>query len=155
MPVIVVGADTDLGAAIVDALLPQAAELRAFVSDVRAAQRLKARGVKVAIGDVSDDTHVGGAALDTFCAILVADAAADERERSFASSPGEVASAWAAALDAAGTKRAIWVGDAATETETLRSAMGEFSLVEVRDRAVEDIVAETVAIESAGELPGA
>lgn len=152
MPVIIVGADTSLGAAILDALLPQAAELRAFVSDVRAAERLKARGVKVAVGDVSDDTHVGGAALNTFCAILVADAAEDERERSFAASRDDVAAAWAAALAAAGTKRAIWVGDTAGETDTLRAAVGEFALVEIGDRPVEEIVAETVTIEGADKL---
>ena len=54
MPVIVVGADTEVGRAAVDALLPDAAEVRAFVTDPKAIDPLKALGVKVAVGDVID-----------------------------------------------------------------------------------------------------
>lgn len=111
MPVIVIGADTPLGGAIVEALRPTASELRAFVSDPRAINRFKERGIKVAIGDVSDGSHVGGAAMRAFCAVLVPDAATDRRERSFAATPAAVVAAWAEGLRDAGVHRVIWPED--------------------------------------------
>ena len=66
MPVIVIGADTPTGHAVVDALLPRRGEVRAFVSDPTEAAALKERGVKVAVGDVSDGSHIGGAATQGF-----------------------------------------------------------------------------------------
>ena len=95
MPVIVIGADTPTGEAVLDALLPRDGEVRAFVTDVAYGTALKDRGVKVAIGDVSDGSHVGGAAMRAFCAIAAVEAAHDERERSFAKTPDAVVAAWA------------------------------------------------------------
>ncbi len=109
MPVIVVGADTRLGEAVVDALAGRDGEIRAFVSDPEAARSLKARGIKTALGDVSDGSHVGGAACNCFGAVLIGQAAVDERERSFADDPAAVAEAWAEGLADAGVHRAIWV----------------------------------------------
>ena len=109
MPVIVIGADTPVGEAIVTAVLPSAAEMRAFVSDERSAESLKGRGVKVALGDVSDFSHVEAAALNCFCAVLVTDAAVDPRVRSFAGDPSAVVEGWAGAVRGAGIHRAIWV----------------------------------------------
>ena len=85
MPVIVIGADTTLGAEITNGLVPRDGEVRAFVTDPEAARALRDLGIKVAVGDVSDGSHVGGAALNCFCAILIADATSDDRERAFAS----------------------------------------------------------------------
>jgi len=109
MPVIVIGADTPVGAAIVEVLATEDREVRAFVSDPAAAGELRRRGIKTALGDVSDGSHVGGAALNCFDAVLVGQAATDGRERSFAADPAGVAAAWAEGLADAGVRRAIWV----------------------------------------------
>lgn len=107
MPVIVVGADTPTGARIVDALLDPAREVRVFVSDPDEGLRLRERGAKVALGDISDDSHIAAASTQCFSAILVTEAARDERERSFARNEPEVLNAWANAV--AGVRRVIWV----------------------------------------------
>jgi putative NADH-flavin reductase len=109
MPVIVVGADTNVGLAIIDALYRPQREVRAFVSDETVAGRLRQMAIKVALGDVSDDTHVEAAATRCFSAILVAEAATDDRERSFSTSPDQVFNGWGRAIGDAGVTRAIWV----------------------------------------------
>ena len=109
MPVIVIGADTAVGEAAVEKIVPAAAEVRAFISDLQQADTLRSHGVKVAIGDVSDSSHVEAAALNCFCAVLVAEAATDGRERSFASDAQAVWEGWAAAVRNAGVNRTIWV----------------------------------------------
>jgi len=109
MPAIVVGADTEPGRAIIDALVHPGREVRAFVTDPGVVTELKALGVKVALGDVSDDSHVEAAALHCFTAVLVTEAARDDRERSFARGEREVLEAWARAVVNAGVHRVIWV----------------------------------------------
>src|SRR5690606_40838579 len=84
MPVIVVGADTASGRRIVERLVSPDREVRAFVTDAGAAESLRGLGVKVALGDVSDDSHVAGACLNCFSAVLVTEASAVARLRSFA-----------------------------------------------------------------------
>ena len=111
MPVIVVGADTPPGRKITAALLGRDGEVRAFVSDPDAVADLRRERVKTALGDVSDGSHVGGAAMGCFSAVVIAVAARDERERSFATTPNEVHSAWAEGLADAGVSRVIWVGE--------------------------------------------
>lgn len=111
MPVIVVGADTLPGSLIIDSLVKPKREVRAFVTDPQEAARLKEKGVKVALGDVSDESHVEGAALRCFSAVLVTAAAEDERERSFADTPNEVIAGWARAVARSKVKRVIWVTD--------------------------------------------
>lgn len=110
MPVIVVGADTPIGRPIVDALLEPDREVRAFVSDISVAEDLRRVGVKVALGDVSDPSHIGAACLNCFSAVLVTEAAHDARERAFASSPERVIQGWADAVAEAAVSRVIWVG---------------------------------------------
>jgi uncharacterized protein YbjT (DUF2867 family) len=149
MPVIVIGADTAVGRAVVAALAPEAAELRAFVSDPAAADALKARGAKVAVGDVSDGSHVAGAAHETFCAVLIGEAATDGRERAFADTVEGVLGAWAAALSEAGTTRAIWVGDRVEAVELLSAAVAEFADVSSAARSPDDVAREAAALESA------
>ena len=109
MPVIVIGADTPVGDTIVEAVSRSAAEVRAFISDDRRADDLKTMNVKVALGDISDSSHLEAAALNCFCAILVVEAATDGRERAFADDRWEVVAGWADAISNAGVHRAIWV----------------------------------------------
>ena len=110
MPVIVIGADTPSGEAVVAALLARGGEVRAFVSSQPAARALKKRGVKVATGDLSDGSHVGAASFNAFSAVLVEAATADGRAHEFAQDPIGVLAVWATALQDAGVRRAIWVG---------------------------------------------
>jgi nucleoside-diphosphate-sugar epimerase len=146
MPVIVVGADTSKGRAVVEQLVAPGREVRAFVSDPGAGAELRELGVKVALGDVSDDSHVQGACMNCFTAVLITDAARDERERSFATSELNVLEGWAAAAAASGVTRVIWVHD------------GEPPPVRVREvRTVPpdhpDLVAELAALDDARFLP--
>ena len=110
MPVIVIGADTAPGRQVVAALAGRDGEVRAFVTDRRTAPELRGLGARVAIGDVSDGSHVGAAAIGCYTAVVIASAAEDERERSFATSTAEVHAAWAEALEDAKVSRVIWVG---------------------------------------------
>lgn len=112
MPVIVVGADTDLGGAVVPALQPASGEIRVFITDEAVAARYRPVA-KVAVGDLSDGSHVGGAAIGAFCAVIVAAAAHDDRERHFAATPAEVFAQWADGLEDAGIGRVIVVGTSA------------------------------------------
>lgn len=154
MPVIVIGADTELGAAAVEALLPGVGELRAFISDAEQIEPLKARGIKVAIGDVSDGSHIGGAALNAFCAVLVATATCDGRERSFATRPEDVTAAWAEGLRDAGVHRAIWVDDGSVPgaAATFAAAAPEFAEVTVGERPAAEVAAEIASLEARREM---
>ncbi len=141
MPAIVIGADTGVGRAVVDALLDRQGEVRAFVSRPAAGAELKKLGVKVAIGDVSDASHIGPAALNAFTAVLIAEAAFDERVRSFAGDPEAVIRAWEEALADASVRRIIWVGTSPAR-ESLASLAPEFIEVSVVDRDLADIAGE-------------
>jgi len=146
MPVIVVGADTPKGRAVIEGLVEPGREVRAFVSDPDAGAELRELGVKVALGDVSDDSHVQGACTNCFTAVLIAEAALDVRERSFATSESQVLEGWAAAAAASGVTRVIWVHN------------GEPPPVRVREvRTVSpdhpQLVAEVSALDNARFLP--
>lgn len=106
---IVVGADTEAGETILRRLDARRREVRAFVTDEPKGLALKEEGFKVAIGDVSDDSHVEGAALRCFSAVLIAEAASDGRERSFADSAEAVLRGWASAVSNSQVSRVIWV----------------------------------------------
>lgn len=140
MPVIVVGADTPPGRRIVEALLQPGREVRAFVSDPGQGADLKRLGAKVAIGDVSDDSHIEGAAMQSFTAVLVTMAAEDDRERSFARTPGTVLEGWARAVREAGVTRTIWIGGG----DIPGHASDEVAIVEPDDP---DLVANVLAID--------
>ena len=115
---IVVGADTPAGESILAQARPTEREVRVFVTDEPKAQHLKSLGYKVATGDVSDESHVEGAALRCFSAVLIVEAATDDRERSFADTPENVLRGWARAVANAGVRRVIWVtGEEIPETE--------------------------------------
>ncbi len=151
MPVIVVGADTEIGSAVVEALVAGGGEARAFVTEIGAAERLKALGAKVAIGDVSDAGHIAGAAYQTFCAILVDEAATDDRERSFAANHDEVIAAWAAALDEAHPQRAIWISPDPPPEKVLATTR-EHAIVNPEDGALGAVVEKILEYEAAGQL---
>lgn len=134
MPVIVVGGDTPIGERILERFTGSDREVRAFVTDPRVALAWRDEGVKVAVGDVSDDSHLSGACLNCFTAVLVMTAAEDDRERAFAASPPAVLASWAKAADAAGVRRLIWVGDipppSSTRPEVAVVSPGHPDLVE-------------------------
>jgi putative NADH-flavin reductase len=109
MPMIVVGADSPAGSGIVTAATARGGEVRAFVSDEAVAADFRGRSVKVALGDVSDTSHVGGAALGCFSAVLVAEAAFDGRVMSFAEGPEEAILGWVDAAIGAGVTRVVLV----------------------------------------------
>ncbi len=108
MPLIVVGADTPTGRHLLSEL-DREGEIRAFVSDDTEAMRLRENGIKVALGDVSDDSHVQAASWGCFSAVLIAEAADDDRERSFAADREALLAGWARAVSAAGVRRVIWI----------------------------------------------
>ncbi len=110
MPVIVVGADTPTGSDIAARLAASGGEVRVFISDPARGDDFRSMGCKVAVGDVSDGSHIEFAAHECFTAVLVATAAVDSRERSFASSATDVAAAWMSAVAAADVERLIWIG---------------------------------------------
>jgi len=112
VPVIVVGADTSAGQAILQRLQKPEREVRAFVSDERVGAQLKKSGFKVALGDVSDESHIETASTRCFSAILIAEAAMDDRERSFAGTVDEVLGGWARAVVNSEVTRVIWVSQA-------------------------------------------
>jgi uncharacterized protein YbjT (DUF2867 family) len=118
MPVIVIGADAPGGEAIVRLLLHREGEVRAFVTDREVAGRLRASGVKVATGDVSDFGHIEAAMRGCFSAVLLAAAVSDDRERSFAKTGQAVVDGWRIALADAAIQRAIWVSDDAITGST-------------------------------------
>lgn len=142
MPVIVVGADTDAGEAIVGGLCQPGREVRAFVSDESSAISLRRLGVKVALGDVSDESHVEAAATGCFTAVLVSAAATDHRERSFAKTPAEVLDAWAGAMAASRVRRVIWIG----AEEHPPTNVAEVARV---DPAASDLARRVVALDEA------
>jgi nucleoside-diphosphate-sugar epimerase len=131
--VIVVGADTPLGAQIVGKLAGAGGEVRAFITDPQAGEELRSKGCKVAIGDVSDGSHVEMAALECFTAVLVAESAGDDRERAFAGTPGEVAVAWMEAMRAAGIHRLIWVGSPALPGPPMEATIPEVAVLSDED----------------------
>lgn len=111
MPLIVVGADTPSGEAILGQLDPAAREVRVFVTNETTGLQLRERGFKVATGDVSDESHVEAAAMRCFSAVLIAEAASDNRERAFAATASDVIDGWARAMRSAGVTRVIWVDE--------------------------------------------
>ena len=149
MPVIVIGADTTMGQAIVPALRPASGEIRLFVSDEAAGARYRL-ATKVAVGDISDGTHVGGAAIGAFCAVVIAAAAHDERESYFASTPAAVFAQWADGLSDAGIGRVIVVGGPAEipSPDPLASIGAEYRVVDSSGLADTEIADQVAAAEA-------
>jgi putative NADH-flavin reductase len=153
MPMIVVGADTDVGMAIVAAATGRGGEIRAFVSDEATAAELRGRAVKVALGDLSDASHVGGAAIGCFSAVLVAAATGDGRTMAFGSEPDEVVRSWVEAVADSGATRAILVGppDLAAAHAAL-GALPESGAIDPSGRPAGEIAREVLELDDARRL---
>jgi hypothetical protein len=135
VPVIVIGADTETGEAIARRLYHPRREVRLFVSDPDFGLGMKGAGFKVAVGDVSDESHVEAASTRCFSAVLVVEASSDNRERSFASSPDQVLLGWANAVARSDVNRVIWVtGEPHPETGVSEVAAVDPSEPDVADR---------------------
>lgn len=138
MPLILVGADTPTGDAILAELVTGDREIRVFVTDEARGLELRERGFKVATGDVSDEGHVEAAALRCFSAVLITEAAHDSRERSFAATSDDVLKGWARAVAGSKVRRVIWV----TSEEHPETSAPEVVAVDPSDRGfAEKIVA--------------
>ena len=137
-----IGADTKSGLAILEGLKQPDREVRAFVTDEDVGASLKDEGFKVAVGDVSDESHVEAASTRCFTAILVTEAATDQRERSFLDTPREVVESWAAAVSASEVARAIWV----TGEDAPATAVREVATV---DPSEPDFVERVVQLDDA------
>ncbi len=150
MPVIVIGADTELGHAIVPALRPASGAIRLFASDEDQVARYRSI-TKVAVGDISDGSHVGGAAIGAFCAVVIADAADDGRERHFASTPDELLAQWADGLADAGISRVILVGpaDELPHPVKLDGISAEYVFVDTTGKTAAEVAAEVADAEDA------
>jgi hypothetical protein len=154
VPVLIIGADTPLGPLVVEALSGRDGEVRAFVATPELLDDLRARGVKTALGDVSDGTHIAGAALHAFAAVLLAEAAVDDRERSFADTPEAVYAQWADGLRDAGVTRAIWVADTPIP-EAIAAAVRESATVMIGDRDPSEVAAEVARLDEVADLSSA
>lgn len=145
MPVLVIGADTAIGAPLMEQLSSRDGEVRAFVTDVSVGLALKQEGVKVATGDVSDASHISAAATGCFSIVAISEAAVDSRERAFASTPEEVLSAWSEAISEARPQRVIWIQAAATPSIEVNAP--EFLVVPAVDRSVLEAANEAAEAE--------
>jgi uncharacterized protein YbjT (DUF2867 family) len=139
-----------MGEAIVAALVSRGGEIRAFATDPAGGVALRARGVKVAVGDLSDGSHVAAAAYNAFTAVLVEASAADGRETSFAADATGVLSAWAAALREANVQRAIWVGNPAPSL--VAGSAPEVTVVAPAGRTDGDIAREVADLNDRSKL---
>ena len=151
MPVIVVGADTPLGEAIVAALVSRGGEIRAFVTDPDRAAVLRSLGAKVAVGDLSDGSHVGAAAYNTFTAVIVEESAFDGRQFSFAGNGTEVLETWVGAVRDSRVQRVIWVGDPPPPLEAPPAP--EFAVVNPDDRSDQEIAVEVADLNDRAAMP--
>jgi putative NADH-flavin reductase len=138
VPVIVIGADTEIGEAIARRLYNPPREVRVFVSDPDRGLEMKRAGFKVAVGDVSDESHVEAASTRCFSAVLVTEASSDDRERSFATTPDQVLQGWARAVVTSEVTRVIWV-TGASHPET---SVDEVAVVDPSEPDVARIVFE-------------
>ena len=150
MPVIVIGADTSIGEAIVASLAARDGEVRAFVSDASVALLLRKDGVKVAVGDVSDGSHIEGAALGCFSAVVIPEAAFDRRERSFTDSSPTTVATWVSALSDASVRRLIWLEDTRVAAPIDHSAGSiiQVVVVDTKQRPTAEIAAEAVRLDA-------
>ncbi|HEX5696391.1 MAG TPA: hypothetical protein VFZ15_08385, partial [Acidimicrobiia bacterium] len=94
---------------------------------------------------VSDDSHIQGAATNCFTAVLVAEAARDDRDRAFAATDAQVLAGWAAAVTASNVTRVIWVEDGEVPTTGARESV-------TVSPSHPDLVAEVVALDNAVAL---
>jgi nucleoside-diphosphate-sugar epimerase len=147
MPVIVVGADHPLGEVIARKLAAPDREVRAFISSPDSHGPLRSLGIKVAIGDLSDESHVEAAATSCFTAVFVEPALDDGRELAFAD-PDAAARGWAQAAAGARVQRVIWVGSSAPPIK-----VAEMAAVTIASRSPDEIAEEVAMLDDLAQLP--
>jgi uncharacterized protein YbjT (DUF2867 family) len=147
MPVIVIGADTPFGESIATRLAAPDREVRAFISSPEVGVRLKQSGIKVAIGDLSDEGHIEAACTNCFGAVMIEQALGDGRELAFAS-PERAALGWVAAAAGAKITRVIWVGGRTPALTSPQSAV-----VLVAGRSAEEVADEVAYLDELALLP--
>ena len=147
MPVLIVGADHPLGEVIARKLAAPDREVRAFISSVNSHGPLRSLGIKVAIGDLSDESHVEAAASSCFTVVFVEPALGDGRDLAFAA-PEAAAQGWANAAAGAGVKRVIWVGTGAPPVKG-----PEMAAVSIDDRSQEAVAEEVAFLDDLAQLP--
>jgi uncharacterized protein YbjT (DUF2867 family) len=147
MPVIVVGADTQRSQDLVKRLVEKGGEVRVFISDPEKLEEMRFLGAKVALGDLSDTSHLEGAATGAFCAVVLVEAAADGRELAF-STPEKLPGEWLEALRAAGITRLILVGD----DQSAPAGFPEMRIVGSKGRDPDAILEEILVLEEAGSV---
>lgn len=147
MPVMVVGADHPLGEVIARKLAAPDREVRAFISSVNSHGPLRALGIKVAIGDLSDQSHVEAAATSCFTVVFIEPALGDGRELAFAAAEAAT-TGWARAATDAGVKRVIWVGGSPPPVKGL-----EMAAVTVDNRTPDEIADEVAFLDDLAQLP--
>lgn len=147
MPVLVIGADHPLGETIAAHLVAPEREVRAFVSSVEVVPRLRQMGVKVAVGDLSDEGHIEAACANCFTAVMVEPALSDGRELAFATAE-RAAQGWAAAASEARITRVIWVGDNPPLFATPQSAV-----VSLNGRTSAEVADEVAYLDDVAVLP--
>ncbi len=135
-------------------LLGRQGEVRALVSDATAAPALKERGVKVAVGDLSDASLLGMAGRSAFSAVLVAEAAFDGRQFAFARDSSALFANWAEGLEEAGVRRVIWVRDrrAGAGEKEIAPRVPEWAVVETEDRPPAEVAQEVSVLDELAEL---
>lgn len=122
-------------------------EVRAFISSPDSHGPLRSLGIKVAIGDLSDESHVEAAATSCFTAVFVEPALGDGRELAFAA-PDAAARGWAAAAAGARVHRVIWVGRSAPPIKG-----AEMAAVAVDSRSPDEIADEVAMLDDLAQLP--
>lgn len=147
MPVIVVGADHPLGQVIARKLAAPDREVRAFISSADSHGPLRSLGIKVALGDLSDESHIEAAARSCFTAVFVEPALGDGRELAFAA-PEAAAQGWAKAAAGARVQRVIWVGGNAPPINGT-----EMAAVAVESRSSDEIAEEVAMLDDLAQLP--
>ncbi|HEX6256309.1 MAG TPA: NmrA family NAD(P)-binding protein [Euzebyales bacterium] len=143
MPVLVTGAEHGLGAAVTEQLLAAGGEVRAFLDatsvgdDVAAA--LRARGCKVAVGELDDEGHMEAALAQVHTVAHCVVGPLEDPAAQVAD-----AATLASALLGAGVRRLVWVRElAADPANPYLAALDEI------DDLFEDLPVETVTLSTA------
>jgi uncharacterized protein YbjT (DUF2867 family) len=110
MPVLVTGAESWLGAAVIEQLRATGGELRAYLDATVAtdddAARLRAEGCKVALGELDDEGHLEAACEQVHTVAHCWTGPLHDPDEQV-----EVAATLGSALLGAGVRRLIWVGE--------------------------------------------
>lgn len=140
MPVLITGAESALGAAVVAQLRPTGGQLRAYLDATNAtdddAARLRVAGCKVALGELDDEGHLEAALEQVHTVAHCWTGPLHDPSEQI-----EVAATVGSAVLGAGVRRLIWVCDLARDdTNPYLAALGEI------DALFGDLPLETVTL---------